>query len=114
MNRSKESQDCYQAVCCAGSEKEGKAGAVTNGEGYVRHGDVALDTPERFKRSRDVGAYLGLVPRRHQSGEIAYSGRITKRGNSTVHPSNLQGMCDDCHSRKTALVDGRWGNGGES
>ena len=45
---------------------------------------AALDAPERFKRSRDVGAYLGLVPRRHQSGEIAYTGRITKRGDGTV------------------------------
>lgn len=45
---------------------------------------AALDAPERFKRSRDVGAYLGLVPRRHQSGDIAYTGRITKRGDGTV------------------------------
>ena len=27
----------------------------------------AIDEPERFRRSRDVGAYLGLVPRRYQS-----------------------------------------------
>lgn len=45
---------------------------------------TALDAPERFRRSRDVGAYFGLVPRRHQSGEIAYRGRITKRGDGTV------------------------------
>jgi transposase len=25
---------------------------------------AAIDDPERFRRSRDVGAYLGLVPRR--------------------------------------------------
>ena len=43
---------------------------------------------------------------------IAYSGRITKRGDSTVRPSNLQGMCHDCHSRKTAIEDGRWGEPG--
>jgi len=24
-------------------------------------------------------------------------------------PSNLQGMCHACHSRKTAIEDGRWG-----
>jgi transposase len=41
---------------------------------------AAIDDPGRFKRSRDVGAYLGLVPRRHQSGEIDYVGRITKCG----------------------------------
>jgi transposase len=41
---------------------------------------AAIDDPHRFKRSRDVGAYLGLVPRRHQSGEIDYVGRISKCG----------------------------------
>src|SRR6202040_4181540 len=28
---------------------------------------AAIDDPDRFRRSRDVGAYLGLVPRRYQS-----------------------------------------------
>jgi transposase len=32
---------------------------------------AAIDEPERFRRSRDVGAYLGLVPRRYQSGEVS-------------------------------------------
>jgi len=31
---------------------------------------AAIDDPERFKRSRDVGPHLGLVPRRYQSGEV--------------------------------------------
>src|SRR5256885_134909 len=41
---------------------------------------AAVDNPGRFRRSRDIGAYLGLVPRRHQSGEIDYSGSISKCG----------------------------------
>lgn len=40
----------------------------------------AIDDPLRFKRSTDVGAYLGLTPRRHQSGEMDWSGRISKLG----------------------------------
>jgi transposase len=40
----------------------------------------AVDDPARFKRSSDVGAYLGLTPRRHQSGEMDWSGRISKLG----------------------------------
>lgn len=40
----------------------------------------AIDDPARFKRSSDVGAYLGLTPRRHQSGEMDWSGRISKLG----------------------------------
>jgi len=45
---------------------------------------AAIDDAARFKRSRTVGAYFGLVPRRHQSGELDWTGRITKQGDSTV------------------------------
>ena len=39
-----------------------------------------IDDPTRFRRSADVGAYLGLTPRRYQSGEIDRQGRISKHG----------------------------------
>ena len=45
---------------------------------------AAIDDPERIKRSRDIGAYLGLVPRRYQSGESDYVGRISKCGDRRV------------------------------
>jgi transposase len=45
---------------------------------------AAVDDPERFKRSRDIGAYLGLVPRRYQSGEVDYTGDISKCGDRRV------------------------------
>ncbi|WP_283807423.1 transposase [Bradyrhizobium jicamae] len=38
------------------------------------------DVPRRFLPSQSVGAYLGLTPRRYQSGEIDRVGRITKVG----------------------------------
>jgi transposase len=41
---------------------------------------AAVDDPSRFRRSRDIGAYLGLVPRRYQSGEVDYTGSISKCG----------------------------------
>lgn len=41
---------------------------------------AAIDDPARFKKASDVGVYLGLTPRRHQSGELDYHGRISKRG----------------------------------
>ena len=41
---------------------------------------AAVEDPERFKRSRDIGAYLGLTPRRYQSGEKDVSGTISKQG----------------------------------
>jgi transposase len=39
-----------------------------------------VDDPQRFARATDVGAYLGLTPRRYQSGELDRNGRISKRG----------------------------------
>lgn len=45
---------------------------------------VTIDDPTRFRHSADVGAYLGLTPRRHQSGEIDRAGRISKRGDHQV------------------------------
>jgi transposase len=45
---------------------------------------AAIDDPGRFRRSRDLGAYLGLVPRRYQSGEVDYTGSISKCGDRRV------------------------------
>jgi transposase len=45
---------------------------------------AAVDDPGRFRRSRDIAAYLGLVPRRYQSGEVDYTGSISKCGDRRV------------------------------
>jgi len=44
----------------------------------------AIDDPSRFKHAADVGVYLGLTPRRFQSGEQDYHGRISKRGDTVT------------------------------
>jgi len=44
----------------------------------------AVDNPDRFPRSRDVGAWAGLTPRRWQSGKTDIAGRITKAGDLRV------------------------------
>jgi transposase len=41
---------------------------------------ATIDRPDRFRRSRDVGAHLGLTPRRYQSGETDVQGRISRCG----------------------------------
>ncbi|MGR8953658.1 MAG: IS110 family transposase [Gammaproteobacteria bacterium] len=41
---------------------------------------ATIDDPQRFKRSDQVGAYVGLVPSVYQSGDIDYRGRVTKEG----------------------------------
>ena len=42
---------------------------------------LTVETPERFPHNRDVGSYLGLVPRRDQSGNTDKQLPITKAGN---------------------------------
>jgi transposase len=41
---------------------------------------ATVDEPSRFRRARDVGPYLGLTPRRYQSGETDRQGHISKCG----------------------------------
>jgi transposase len=41
---------------------------------------LTLEKPERFAKSRDVGCYLGLVPRQDESGDTSKQLRITKTG----------------------------------
>lgn len=44
----------------------------------------AIDDPHRFKSSKQVGAHFGLTPKKHQSGETDYTGRISKIGDGAV------------------------------
>lgn len=41
---------------------------------------ATIDQPGRFRRSRDVGAHLGLTPKRYQSGETDVQGGISRCG----------------------------------
>ena len=41
---------------------------------------AAVGDPSRFRKSSTVGAYFGLTPRRHQSGETDYDGEISRCG----------------------------------
>jgi len=43
---------------------------------------LTIENADRFKRSREVGAYLGLTPRRDQSGQTDKQLPITKQGNT--------------------------------
>ena len=43
-----------------------------------------LDDPERFRNSKSVGSYFGLVPAQDQSGLMNHLGHITREGPSTV------------------------------
>jgi transposase len=45
---------------------------------------LTLEDPYRFEKSRSVGAYLGLVPARDQSGERDPQKRISKEGDEML------------------------------
>ncbi|MFQ5974588.1 MAG: IS110 family transposase [Alphaproteobacteria bacterium] len=45
---------------------------------------TGVDVPERFAKSKNVGAHFGLTPRRFSSGEIDYQGHIGKCGDAMV------------------------------
>jgi transposase len=44
----------------------------------------AIDDPSRFMSSKQVGPYLGLTPKKYQSGETDYTGRISKHGDASA------------------------------
>jgi transposase len=45
---------------------------------------LTLENPERFAKSREVGPYLGMVPKQDDSGESSKQLRITKEGDTMV------------------------------
>jgi transposase len=51
---------------------------------------TGVDAPERFSRSRDVGAHFGLTPKRYSSGQTDYDGRISRGGDAMVRTALYQ------------------------
>jgi transposase len=51
---------------------------------------AAIDDPARFKSSKQTGAHFGLTPKKYQSGETDYSGRISKIGDASVREALYQ------------------------
>jgi transposase len=73
--------------------------------GYV----LTIEDPQRFKKSRDVGCFVGLQPGRRNSGESEPQMHITKEGDRYLRTLLVQGahyilgpFGEDCDLR-------RWG-----
>jgi len=45
---------------------------------------ATIDQPQRFVHSRAVGAHIGLTPKRYQSGEVDYDGRVSQCGDALL------------------------------
>jgi transposase len=50
----------------------------------------AIDDPARFKSSKTAGAHFGLTPKKYQSGQTDYTGRISKIGDAAVREALYQ------------------------
>lgn len=62
---------------------------------------TGVDAPERFSRSRDVGAHFGLTPKRYSSGQTDYDGRISRCGDEMVRTALYQ-------AANVLLHHGKW------
>jgi transposase len=58
----------------------------------------ALDDVNRFQDSKHACANLGLVPSLHQSGDLSYTGHITKQGNKWLRRNLIE--CERWSIRK--------------
>lgn len=51
----------------------------------------AVDSPERFARSKALGAHFGLTPRKYQSGETDVTGAVSRVGDAMVRTALYEG-----------------------
>ncbi|WP_171061026.1 transposase [Poseidonocella sp. HB161398] len=50
----------------------------------------AIDDPDRFRRSRDIGPWAGLTPRRERSGQRDVIGQIARAGDVGLRTAPYQ------------------------
>ena len=70
---------------------------------------AVIDEPERFRQSSTVGAYLGLTPRRYQSGDVDCAGRISKCGDGLLRAYLFQAANAILTRKVTDSALRRWG-----
>ena len=76
MRRARMDETCHRLMTIPGI---GAVSAVA----YI----ATIDTPDRFARSRSVGAYIGLTSRKYRSGDVDYRRRISRRGDQMLRTS---------------------------
>lgn len=70
---------------------------------------TAIDTPHRFRKSQDVGAYLGLTPKKNQSGEMDSNCGISKFGSCMTRVHLVQAATSLLYSSKRWSGLRAWG-----
>jgi transposase len=61
---------------------------------------ATVDVPARFRKSKSVGAVFGLTSSRYQSGEIDWSGRISRCGDEMMRVMLYEAAQSMLHSKK--------------
>ena len=70
---------------------------------------MTLEDKSRFEKSRDVGCYVGLRPKRSESGERQPQLGITKEGDRYLRTLLVQGAHGVLHKRAPDTDLKRWG-----
>lgn len=70
---------------------------------------TAVDDPARFRSAWDVGAYLGLTPKRYQSGEVDIGGRISKCGDRLTRKLLFEAATVILYRAAPTLALKQWG-----
>lgn len=75
-----------QLVAMAGTDQRCRLLTSVPGVGTVTATAfaAAVEGSINFKNSRAVGAWVGLTPKRYQSGEVDYEGHISRRGDAKL------------------------------
>lgn len=67
-----------------------------------------IDRPDRFRRSRDVGAHLSLTPAGYQSGETDIQGKVSRCGDELA-PARLSLRVESFGEGHHDVIDARVG-----
>jgi transposase len=68
---------------------------------------AAIEDVGRFRRMRDIGGYLGLTPRRYQSGETDVMLGISRQGDAMARHYNKGPLPSDYRRSAGRSVE-RW------
>ena len=61
---------------------------------------ATVDVPARFRKSKSVGAVFGLTSSRYQSGEVDWSGKISRCGDEMMRTMLYEAAQSMLHSKK--------------
>jgi transposase len=61
---------------------------------------ATVDVPARFRKSKSVGAVFGLMCAKYQSGEVDWSGRISRYGDEMMRVMLYEAAQSMLHSKR--------------